>query len=104
MPRREVSRIQRLEGRVGWLDRHRRAVALVATAVLMPLMMIELSDALGVDWPQMHIGALAFVIGIAVWYAVEVGLAWIMALWETEHSRLLRDRGLPRAILRRRKL
>ena len=29
------------------------------------------------------------------------GLVYVTALWETEHDRLLRDRGLPRAILRR---
>ena len=103
MPSREQSRIQRLEGRVGWLDRHRRVLALVTTAVLMPLIMVQLSEALGVDWPQMHIGALAFVIGIAVWWSVEVGLAWTIALWETEHSQLLRDQGLPRAVVRPRK-
>ena len=101
MPCRELSRIQRLEGRVGWLDRHRRGLALVATAVLMPAIMVQISDELGVDWPGMHIAALSFVVGIAVWWSAEVGLAWLAAMWETEHSRLLRDKGLPRAILRR---
>jgi len=98
---RRGDRIQQLEDRVGWLDRHRRSLALAATAVFMPLLMVEISDALGVDWPGMHIAALSFVVGIAVWWSAEVGLAWLAAMWETEHSRLLRDRGLPQATLRR---
>jgi hypothetical protein len=44
---------------------------------------------------------LSVMLGVIVWWVIEVGLVYATALWETEHDRLLRDRGLPRAILRR---
>jgi hypothetical protein len=41
-------------------------------------------------------------LGVIVWWMIEVGLVYITALWETECDRLTRDRGLPRAIVRKR--
>jgi hypothetical protein len=38
---------------------------------------------------------------VIVWWIIEVGLVYVTAVWETEHDRLVRDRGLPCAILRR---
>jgi hypothetical protein len=32
---------------------------------------------------------------------VEACLAYVTAVWETEHDHLVRDRGLPRAIVHR---
>jgi hypothetical protein len=29
-------------------------------------------------------------------------MVWLIAIWETEHSRLLGDQGLPRAVVRAR--
>ncbi|HEU0032274.1 MAG TPA: hypothetical protein VFQ53_16700 [Kofleriaceae bacterium] len=98
---RERSRIQQLAGRVGWLDRHRRVLAIACAAVIAPLLIARLSDALGSDWPRMHATLLGMVIGVMTWVVVEVMLVWLTALWDTECARLMRDRGLPRAVVRR---
>lgn len=98
-----LSRIQRLARRVGWLDRYRRLVAIAVALFTAPLLISELGETLGSDWPQMHVTLLAAMLGAVVWCVVEVGLAWLTALWETEHHRLMRDGGLPVARMLRRK-
>jgi hypothetical protein len=101
--RAEQRRMERLGRRVRWLDRYRRIVAIALTLALAPMMVTELVDLLGSDWPQAHATVLAIMLGFVMWWTVEVGLAWITALWESEHARLeRRDRGLPRAWLVRR--
>jgi hypothetical protein len=47
----------------------------------------------------MNVTLLSLVLGVIVWWVVEVGLVGVTALWETEHDRVLRTRVLPRAIL-----
>ena len=92
-------RIETLAARVRWLDRYRRSVALTAAIVIAPFLIAELAGVLGADWPEMHATLLSLMLGVIVWWIIEVGLVYLTALWETEHERLVRDRGLPRAIL-----
>ena len=98
---RELSRIQKLAWRVGWLDRHRRVVAIICAVLIWPWLVSRLGDALGADWPHFHTTILAAMLGLGVWCVIEIGLVWLTALWETECARLMRDGGLPRAIIRK---
>jgi len=94
-------RVDRLAARVRWLDRYRRFIALVAAALVAPLMIAQVAGELGAGWPEMHATLLSLMLGVVVWWVVEVGLVYVTALWETEHDRLIRERGVPRAILRK---
>jgi polyferredoxin len=97
-------RAEKLAHRVRWLDRYRRALALAAAAVLSPILLTELGDQLGADWPHLHATLLlSLLLGVIVWWVIEVGLVYVTALWETEHYRLTSDRGLPRAIIHKRR-
>jgi hypothetical protein len=92
-------RIERLAGRVGWLDRHRRLLAIACAAVIAPFVISQLADALGSDWPRVHGTVLSIMVGVGVWCVVEISLVWLTAVWESECDRLIRDGGLPRAEL-----
>jgi len=81
--------------RVRWLDRYRRWVAIAGASALALTMMFATSWILGRDWPVFHARLLAIMVGVITWWLIEVGLAWVTALWETEADRMLRDRGLP---------
>jgi hypothetical protein len=96
-----MSRIEQLARRVGWLDRYRRPIAVAASLVLSALLLWKLPDVLGDEWPRVHAHLLGIVVGVATWCAIEVALAWLAAVWETEHDRALRDKGLPPARLLR---
>jgi hypothetical protein len=98
-----TERIGRLGARVRWLDRYRRVVAICAAAIVSPLLLARVATVLGVDWPEMHATLLSVMLGVIVWWVVEVGLIYITALWETEHDGLVRTRGVPRAILLQRR-
>ena len=93
-------RVDKLAARVRWLDRYRRWIALSAAAIVAPLLIAQLGDLLGAEWPRFHATLLSLMVGVIVWWTVEVGLVYLTAVWETEHDRLVRDRGLPRAIVR----
>lgn len=99
----DASRIEALARRVRWLDRYRRLIAVGCAVALAPLIMARLTGFLGSDWPQVHAIALTVLGSVGAWWVVEVWLAWITALWETEYLRLARDRTLPRATLVRRR-
>jgi polyferredoxin len=92
-------RVDTLAARVRWLDRYRRWLALAAATVIAPLLLAQVGDVLGADWPEMHATLLSLMVGVIVWWVIEVGLIYVTALWETEHDRLVRGRGLPRAIV-----
>jgi hypothetical protein len=92
-------RIQQLARRVRWLDRYRRGIAVVTAMIAVVILMEQLADVLGADWPRFHSTVLAVMLAVIGWWMIEVGLAWITAMWETECDRLIRDRGLPRAEL-----
>jgi hypothetical protein len=93
------ARITTLAGRVRWLDRYRRVVAIATAALAAPPIMAVLDQVLGTDWPEMHATLLMLMIGVMMWWFVEVGLVWVTAVWETEYDRLVRDRGMPPARL-----
>lgn len=93
-------RVDTLAARVRWLDRYRRWLALSAAAIAAPLLIAQVGELLGAEWPQFHATLLSLMLGVIVWWVVEVCLVYVTAVWETEHDRLVRDRGLPRAILR----
>lgn len=92
-------RVELLAARVRWLDRYRRIVAISAAAMIAPILIAQVAGVLGADWPQIHATILSVMLGVIVWWVIEVGLVYVTALWETEHDHLVRDRGLPRAIL-----
>ncbi len=90
-------RIEQLADRVRWLDRYRRTLGVGAGVAGAPFISLGLSD----DWPRVHMYALVVTMGFVVWLITEVVLACVTAAWETECDQLMRDRGLPRAILRK---
>ncbi|MEJ7604039.1 MAG: hypothetical protein WKG01_39530 [Kofleriaceae bacterium] len=92
-----LSRIQRLARRVGWLDRYRRMIAIAIAVAMSVLMISELRDALGADWPELHATLLGVMLGAILWCLTEIALAWLTALWETECHRLMRQGELPAA-------
>ena len=94
--------MQRLARRVAWLDRYRRMLALLIGAIAGAAVKWQLTVALGADWPGVHTSALAIIVAFVLWCAVEVGLAWVTAIWETECDRLARTNDLPRAVIVRR--
>ena len=69
--------------------------------MIAPILIAQVACVLGADWPQIHATILSVMLGVIVWWIVEVGLVYVTALWETEHDRLVRDRGLPRAVVLR---
>lgn len=87
----ELSRVQKLAWRVSWLDRHRSKLS-IGCAMVVAIV------AIGADWPQM---LLCVALGFVVWAVLEVGLVWLTAIWETECAILIRERGLPRAVVRK---
>jgi hypothetical protein len=88
-------RADELVRRVRWLDQYRRRIAVGSALALALTMSFATSWLLGADWPVFHARLLAIMVGVIAWWLVEVALAWITALWETEADRILRDRGLP---------
>ena len=95
-------RAAQLERRVRWLDRRRRAIAVGTGVVVMLLVAYAMTQLMDDNWPAIHASALSMALGLLAWLAVEIALAWVAALWESEHDELLHH-GLPRAVARRRK-
>src|ERR1041384_892668 len=87
-------RVDQLAARVRWLDRYRRPTAILAALLIAPVLITQVAGVLGADWPQVHATVLMVMLGVIVWWVIEVGLVYVTALWETEHDRLLRDRGI----------
>ena len=99
-----MDRIELLARRVTWLDRYRRVIAVISAIVAGAFLMWWLPDGLGVEWPKFHARLMSFVLALFAWLAIEVALAWLAAVWATEHDRAVRaDPSLPRAQLLRRK-
>jgi hypothetical protein len=104
MARTPLTRVQKLAKRVGWLDRHRRAVACIVTIAASPLIFMRVYEYLGGgDWPKLYALLVGIIASIAVWAITEVALAWVTAMWETELVEKTRDGELPRAVVRARK-
>lgn len=90
-------RIQILEQRVRWLDSYRRPISVVLALVLGVVVHRGLIPLLGDEWVLRTIAATP--VAAVAWWLIEVALAWVIAIWETEHDRLVRERGLPQARL-----
>jgi len=99
---RSADRIDQLARRVRWLDRYRRLLAIVATGVVTPVLIYNFEKIVGTDWPDAHVWMLGAMLALLTWWTSEVALAWVTALWETQHDRLARGRGLPIAYVVRR--
>jgi membrane protein YdbS with pleckstrin-like domain len=84
-----------LAKRVRWLDQHRRHVAIAVAFLLAVTLTAFAKWIFGPDWPMFHARLVAVMAGVITWWIVEVALAWVTALWETEADRLRSDRGLP---------
>ena len=85
-----------------WFDRYRHAIAIAIAITVGACGLVLVPRALGPEWPTVHARLMVIVGGIVLGFAIEIGLAGALAVWEVEHDRLLRDRGLPRAELVRR--
>ena len=97
-----MHRIDVLARRVRWLDRYRRTLAILTSVVATPLLVYQFLLAVGLDWPKAHVMMLGIMLAIITWWLTEVALAWLAAVWETEHDRLSTSLGLPVARLVRR--
>ena len=84
-----------LAARVRWLDQHRRHTAIAVALLLAVAATVFTRWIFGPDWPLFHARLVAVMGGVITWWIVEVALAWITAIWETEADRLRSDRGLP---------
>lgn len=101
----EVSeQLERLARRINWLDRYRRPLSILAAAIASPLVLWWSTGWLPSYWPGAHMVGIAITIAVFAWYGIETFLGFLIALWETDYSKLTRPPGLPRAeLLRRRK-
>lgn len=88
-----ATRIDLLSRRVQWLDKHHRRLAMAAAAIVAPLLVWSVSNPIA-DSPT---AMLTFMLGVVIWWVVEIALAGVTATWETECAQIHRDRGLPRA-------
>jgi hypothetical protein len=99
MKRPAGSRVDQLARRVRWLDRHRRLLAVTVAFVFFIVVSRELSAMFEAPWPNVLLGGATFLFAVGAWWIAEVGLAWLTAVWETEHAHIVRNRGLPSARL-----
>ncbi len=90
-------RMEQLARRVRWLDRYRRLLSILMAVAFGVVLSHELADAFDAPWPSFLIGLVSVMFSCLAWWCTEAGLAWLTALWETEHAQIARDRGLPRA-------
>ncbi|MBA3818171.1 MAG: hypothetical protein H0X17_04720 [Deltaproteobacteria bacterium] len=93
-------RIEQLAARVAWLDRYRRLLSIGLALAIAPVLIYWLTDWLPAEWPGAHLVAIGVMLGVVLWYVIEVGFAWLTAVWETECAQLDRT-PLPRAQLRK---
>ena len=92
-----MSELQRLARRIDWLDRYRRPLALLTTAIVVTAIVIALKRWLPADWPGAHLVAICIVIGFVAWYAIETLYGLVLALWETDYASRTAPPKLPRA-------
>src|SRR5262245_35948237 len=74
-------RVDQLAARVRWLDRYRRILAICAATMIAPILIARVAAVLGADWPQIHATVLSIMLGVIVWWIIEVGLVYVTALW-----------------------
>jgi hypothetical protein len=95
--------LERLARRINWLDRYRRPLAILLAAIAAPLLIWQITEWLPADWPGAHMAGIAIWVAVIAWYGIETVLGFVLALWETDYSKLTRPPGLPRAEVVRRK-
>ncbi len=98
-----ADRLETLAKRVRWLDRYRRLLSISLAVLAWLAISHQLAALFGAEWPSVVPGATGALFATAAWWIIEIVFAWMIALWETEHDKLSRDRGLPRAELVRRR-
>ena len=94
--------IATLAARVRWLDHSRRNIRRVIALVVSILAFLVLPDLLGPPWPRFHARLMGIAFGLALAFMVDLAIAGMTTWWEVRHDHLVRDRWLPRAVLRRR--
>ena len=99
----ESEQLRRLAGRINWLDRYRRPLAILLAAIAAPVVMWWVTGQMPTEWPGAHMGAIAIAVAVFAWYGIETFLGLVIAVWETDYSKATRREGMPRAILRRRR-
>ena len=96
--------IAKLAGRVRWLEHHRRTIRTAIGVVVAVVGIFTLPKLLGsklYEWPRIHAWLMAVVFGIVLAFVSDIVIAAVLSGWEVRHDRLARDRGLPRAVVRR---
>lgn len=99
----QSEQLDRLARRINWLDRYRRALSILVAAIGGALCIWWLTGWLPSNWPSAHMVMLAVAIVTFGWYTIETALGFVLALWETNYSKLTKPPGLPRAEVIRRK-
>lgn len=92
--------LDRLAGRIRWLECHRRRIAVACGFAVSIYLFFFLRPLLGEDWPLFHARLMAVLAGPVVTFFVECVIAAMLAYWETRHGAVTRARRLPRAIVR----
>jgi peptidoglycan biosynthesis protein MviN/MurJ (putative lipid II flippase) len=96
------AQLERLAGRINWLDRYRRALSILLAAIAAPLIIWWISGQLPTEWPGAHFGAIAVAVAAVAWYGIETFFGFVIAVWETDYAKATRT-GMPRAQLLRRR-
>ena len=99
----ESGQLERLARRINWLDRHRRLLSVVLAFACGPVSVWWLHGWLPDNWPGAHLVMVGVAIIAFSWYGIETLLGFVLALWETDYSKLTRPPSLPRAQVIRRK-
>ena len=89
--------LERLARRIAWLDRYRRPLAILLSLILTPLILWWMFGWFPSNWPGFHIGMLGIMGAAIAWYCIETFLGFLIAVWETDYSKLTRPAELPRA-------
>jgi hypothetical protein len=96
--------LERLAHRIAWLDRYRRPLAIALAALLTPLALWSVFGWLPANWPGPHLVAIAVTIVVIGWYAIETAFGFVLAIWETDYSKLTKPPTLPPARVVRKSL
>jgi hypothetical protein len=96
-------RVDLLARRVRWFDAYRHQLAIGIAVAFGVFGWLIAPHMLGPDWPPIFVRFLATGAALILGVTIEVALAGVLAVWEAEHDRLIRDHRLPPARLLRRR-
>jgi hypothetical protein len=96
-------RVEQLARRVRWFDAYRHELAFGIAIGSGLFGWIILPHILGADWPVFFVRFMSAGASLFIGITVEIVLAGALGVWEAEHDRLVRERGLPQARALRRK-